>query len=942
MEPTKQNQGGKPFGRGANNSYSPEQLARLWSNLVEQGMPPPQGGDVVGDSSARAGIHGVGNIRGHDTPAIPRPLAVQRPSEPIPINSQCRHPSSRDHRPGPFAHFADQAVHVVDRASLFPAHGGDVVNRAALFPAHGGDAVDRAALFPAYGGDAVGRPALYDTSLDLDPYAAAHLVAQLSGQPAPTSFNQRWQPMPSSSGAHQRQPSSINFPQPGADTGSSARPWGDNGSLYQYTSVRQAASLSCPQPDADPAWRLRQSNFEWFCNRADAQLGSRAPAVLTPEELRRLLLQDQDNAALVMNPHNWKPIASLLDQGGQEDHHTAVRIAVLSRITSDVHTVMASDAGAEVFVALLRAIVRASKSKRLELNAIIQAAASPNARSRLMGVANQEPGETALKELFRVLAEMDRPELCEPLVNCLIDGWITEQHNGPELLRYLFTTLALPYQYCTTFIRRLAIPRFREMVMSEFGWMCMVECLRNARDDELTDLEQTVLNDTVEIAKSQFGYRFLLEVLEGDHRYYRPQLKNGIWEWVERNSRSQRSPPPSPPPPPPPPPPPAQQDCSSSSSTPSSSASVRERLASSTPTSSPVRGDCISLDPGVAAFQRADDADVEFRGELGRVRDLLLTRVLEPGDLDFAGSSPCVDRLLLKLEEQWYITVRRNVFKGIMRDLRTFMESREWHVVFLQFLREDRFDDLKPIIDAICRGVVPVMRIADSECGEASLIGLMRVLARLRLPCRERFIDHLLSKGLMEQSKDPGLLPHIFAEFPYEDSSSCIRHAIGAFNGGRGPLTKFMLNSIWICLLEATGVDLHELEDKILSDTARLAKGRNSHRFLKDILGRDGDSRLKEGIANHIVEHFASLSSHRYGHSLVVECFLRPQLLERVLKGFLDMSDDQLAALVEDRRGCYVIRRLLLEAKKDYPDETKTLAVWVRDLMPDASDDPPT
>ncbi|CAN6301955.1 unnamed protein product [Urochloa humidicola] len=211
----------------------------------------------------------------------------------------------------------------------------------------------------------------------------------------------------------------------------------------------------------------------------------------------------------------------LMLNGGDGD----LRVWVLDAVLRDVRAVMGSGPGSAVFIALLGAVVRVEWTWPRELLAIVEAAASPRDRSFLMGVANHEPGERAPKELFRVVAHI--PQLCQPLFNCLTNEWIPEQSNGPELLQHLFTTL--DYNYCMIFIRRLALPYFRRMVASKFGWRCMLECLNFSKNDapytELRDLEETILRGTVWIAKDRDGNYFLQEILKS-HRYI--QLKTGI------------------------------------------------------------------------------------------------------------------------------------------------------------------------------------------------------------------------------------------------------------------------------------------------------------------------------------------------------------------------------------------------------------------------------
>nr|CAB3501748.1 unnamed protein product [Digitaria exilis] len=204
---------------------------------------------------------------------------------------------------------------------------------------------------------------------------------------------------------------------------------------------------------------------------------------------------------------------------------------------------MGGELASAVFLALLRAVARAplpphhpgiravGEEQSQELRIIVEAAASRRNRS-LMSVANSAAGNNALRELFGAVAKNDG--LCRRLFNCLVDEWIMGQRNGPELLQYLFTQLK--YVYCSIFINRLALPRFADMVTSKFGWRCMLLCLQNAMSDakqtEFLALKEAILRDTVGMAKSRYGNRFLQEILKGG---YDILIKNPIRERVEQD-----------------------------------------------------------------------------------------------------------------------------------------------------------------------------------------------------------------------------------------------------------------------------------------------------------------------------------------------------------------------------------------------------------------------
>ncbi|CAN6285355.1 unnamed protein product [Urochloa humidicola] len=353
-----------------------------------------------------------------------------------------------------------------------------------------------------------GAPAPFSTSghyTSLNPYNSAPLISPFANQPAPY-FDQ----LPLASQWASMQSSSSNGPQPGAAAAFSL--WGHNATIDPYAPSR----LTSPRQSRPYQTDLRRI----------------VQAIrLSPREFRARLLGAAPDPTLVVFPKISERVVWMLDGGDQD-----LRLWVLDAVLRDVRAVMGSGPGSAVFLALLRAVVRLEWAWAWacpgELHAIVEAAASPRDRSFLMGVANSEPGERALKELFRVVAHI--PQLCRPLFNCFVNEWLPEQSNGPELLQHLFTKL--DYHYCMIFIRHIALPYFRRMVGSKFGWRCMLECLNFAKNDapytELRDLEETILMDTVWIAKDRYGNYFLQEILKS-HRYI--QLKTGIRNRVEEN-----------------------------------------------------------------------------------------------------------------------------------------------------------------------------------------------------------------------------------------------------------------------------------------------------------------------------------------------------------------------------------------------------------------------
>ncbi|KAF8718084.1 hypothetical protein HU200_025562 [Digitaria exilis] len=347
-----------------------------------------------------------------------------------------------------------------------------------------------------------------------------------------------WTPMTSSSG---------NVPQPGVSADFSLL--GFNASFNPYA----FASLPAHLTESHRLWSFSQEIHD-----------------LPHGAFRANLLNAPAHPALLTYRQISARVASMLDQGDQD-----MRVWVMQAVSRDVHRVMGSELASAVFLALLRAVARAplpphhpwiravGEEQSQELRIIVEAAASRRDRS-LMSVANSAAGyvlgpfaslllpklvrnskfqwkpplpfnfsrNNALRELFGAVAKNDG--LCRRLFNCLVDEWIMGQRNGPELLQYLFTQLK--YVYCSIFINRLALPRFADMVTSKFGWRCMLLCLQNAMSDvkqtEFLALKEAILRDTVGMAKSRYGNRFLQEILKGG---YGILIKNPIRERVEQD-----------------------------------------------------------------------------------------------------------------------------------------------------------------------------------------------------------------------------------------------------------------------------------------------------------------------------------------------------------------------------------------------------------------------
>ncbi|KAL6649380.1 hypothetical protein ACP70R_013604 [Stipagrostis hirtigluma subsp. patula] len=198
----------------------------------------------------------------------------------------------------------------------------------------------------------------------------------------------------------------------------------------------------------------------------------------------------------------------LLAEGGDE-----VRLHVLAAVKRDVHRVMGSREAHIVFLKLLRAC----EWRFDELQGIVEAAC--NGKGLLMHVAQQDHGETVLKELIRVVAPY--PLLCAALIGCLMREGLMEHHKGAEVLRHCFT--AMDYKDCSIIIR-FAILACNDMLSSASGCRCMVECFKYARNGELRALEEIILSQTSLIAKGAYSNYVLQQVLE----YGSEQLKELI------------------------------------------------------------------------------------------------------------------------------------------------------------------------------------------------------------------------------------------------------------------------------------------------------------------------------------------------------------------------------------------------------------------------------
>ncbi|CAN6285357.1 unnamed protein product [Urochloa humidicola] len=147
----------------------------------------------------------------------------------------------------------------------------------------------------------------------------------------------------------------------------------------------------------------------------------------------------------------------------------------------------------------------------------------------LMSVTDTERGVESLNGLFKAVKQ-DR-QLCQQLVSCLLnEGRLFHHRGGPGLLRSIFSTF---HDEDSSAVIRHALDTYRDVLSSKIGSDCMVECLALAKEPHLQDLEEFILNNTVEFAKGTltFSNHFLQRVLERGS----DELKTNITQSVVQN-----------------------------------------------------------------------------------------------------------------------------------------------------------------------------------------------------------------------------------------------------------------------------------------------------------------------------------------------------------------------------------------------------------------------
>ncbi|XP_062213820.1 uncharacterized protein LOC133914843 [Phragmites australis] len=316
----------------------------------------------------------------------------------------------------------------------------------------------------------------WDHNARLDPYASV-ASARHYDPIAPSHPSVSHSSMPSSSTRHcQPTPSA---PQLGAPF---CPAWDHNASLDRHASTH----LSAVRP-----------------NQVDYRSWIDTPAVRrrpTMNEVRSRLLRCPMEPALARSPETAEHVVRLLQEGREE-----VRLSVLAGVKSAVHSVMGSNVGHAVFLALLRAC----EGRLDELYSIVLAVC--NGTGFLMYVMKYDHGVTALKGLIMAVAPAPNHQLRLLLIVWLLRERLMEQSKGAELLHHCFTTL--PYDGCLIMIQ-FAITNIDEMFLSESGSRCLAQCFANARNDELQALERIILSRTSEIARGQYSNYFLQRVLE--------------------------------------------------------------------------------------------------------------------------------------------------------------------------------------------------------------------------------------------------------------------------------------------------------------------------------------------------------------------------------------------------------------------------------------------
>ncbi|KAJ1298404.1 hypothetical protein BS78_01G450300 [Paspalum vaginatum] len=217
------------------------------------------------------------------------------------------------------------------------------------------------------------------------------------------------------------------------------------------------------------------------------------------------------------------------------------------------------------------------------------------------------------------------------------------------------------------------------------------------------------------------------------------------------------------------------------------------------------------------------------------------------------------------------------------------------------------------------RGSGLLMDVANDPPGEQSLLELIRAINPHPDLC-QMLITRLLGDGMMEHWKGPNLLRRFFSVLPPDYDSTFIQFANSNFV--RLLSSEPGVGCLMACYMGARhrSPDLKLLEKTIVMNTSAIAQlGEYSNRLLRCVLER-GRGRGRYGIANGVLKDLATLSTHQFGHLVVMACIQltcvgsrdHEVLLRRTLAAFRALDINQLGAVVLNGYGSSVIRNLLL------------------------------
>ncbi|KAL6645014.1 hypothetical protein ACP70R_016622 [Stipagrostis hirtigluma subsp. patula] len=226
------------------------------------------------------------------------------------------------------------------------------------------------------------------------------------------------------------------------------------------------------------------------------------------------------------------------------------------------------------------------------------------------------------------------------------------------------------------------------------------------------------------------------------------------------------------------------------------------------------------------------------------------------------------------------------------------------------------FGNLQGLVEALCNNRASLMRFANYERGGRYLMWLIGAVAPFPQLC-QRLIPRLLGDdGLMMHQNGTTLLRHMLATLSYQDCLAIIQFAINNF----GNLISSDYGSVCLmdCFRAARDTEHRaHFEAIILNHTDSVfVKTVRSNNFLRQVL-RCCSEWLKLRITERVVGDLVILSAHNSGNYVAQECF-RPRAsddsfapLELVLDAFLDLTDYQLAVLVQGHYANFVVLELL-------------------------------